>query len=83
MKIFRLILSIIAVIVFWFGAYFMGNLVLDTFSKPFFWDGFMSTLYGIVCWLMVGVIIFISGVIKVGVYSLTKQSTTSDPADSL
>jgi predicted membrane protein len=57
MKIF---LGVMCVVFFWTGAYFMGNLVLSTFGDPFFFDRLMSTLYGVLLWAIICIVIFIS-----------------------
>jgi len=57
------ILSILGIVIFFVGAYFMGNAVLRTFHDNFI-EQLMSSLYGILLWVGVGIV----GLICVGIY---------------
>ena len=58
-----MILSILGVLVFIAGAYFMGNAVLETFYDSWI-EQLMSSLYGILLWVGIGIV----GLICVGIY---------------
>ena len=51
-----ILLTILACIGFFAGAYYMGNWALDT-QKDNLKERIMSTLFGIICWIMVGICI--------------------------
>lgn len=56
-------LSILGIIVFIGGAYFMGNKVLDTLSDD--WrEQIMSTIYGFLMWIL----ILLVAVMCIGIY---------------
>jgi len=63
------ILSILGVLVFIAGAYFMGNAVLKTFYDSWA-EQLMSSLYGVLLWFGIGVVGLICVGIYVGVWSL-------------
>jgi len=59
----------LAIIVFFGGAYFMGNSVLNTFDEDWI-EQLMSSLYGIICWLAIACLIFLCCLMFLGVNAL-------------
>jgi drug/metabolite transporter (DMT)-like permease len=64
-------LSILGILIFLAGAYFMGNFFLDTFDHDLR-ERIMASLYGVLCWFGVGVVAAICYVIVLGVQDIFK-----------
>ncbi len=63
------ILSILGIVIFIVGAYFMGNAVLKTFYDDFV-EQLMASIYGILLWIGVGVVILLCFGVYIGVRML-------------
>jgi hypothetical protein len=65
------LLSILAILIFLGGAYFMGNFFLDSFDNDLR-ERIMASLYGVLCWVGVGLVAAICYVIVLGVQNIFK-----------
>ena len=54
----NILLTILGTIIFFGGAYFMGNYILDTFNDDIV-EQIMSSVYGILLWAGIGLIALI------------------------
>ena len=63
-----ILLTILGIVIFFGGAYLMGNYLLDTFNDNIP-DQIMGTLLGIMAWLLVAVV----GLFIAAIYNLAKE----------
>ncbi len=64
-----IVLTIIGILIFFGGAYFMGNFILGTFDEDII-ERIMSSLIGVLCWFVICAISIICLVIYLVVINL-------------
>ena len=62
-------LTIIGILIFFGGAYFMGNFILGTFDEDII-ERIMSSFIGVLCWLIICAIFIICSFIYLAVINL-------------
>ena len=63
------VITIIGILIFLGGAYFMGNLIIGTFDEHII-ERIMSSLVGVLCWIVIVSRFTICKFIQSGVYYL-------------
>ena len=61
-----IILTVLAIIIFIAGCYYMGNFVLDSFHDDII-ERLLASLYGVLCWCAIAVVVVICCGIYFGV----------------